>query len=80
MSKKRRSYMTVSPDKHMEPSKPAQHEHVNLGDRVIRAPYFGPNQDGALLPADVIYIHPAGRYHTVQFERGFRESYRGTVK
>ncbi len=80
MSKKRRSYMTVSPDKHKEPSEPELHECVQLGDRVIRTPYFGPNQDGVQLSADVIYIHPAGRYHTVQFERGFCESYLGLKK
>ncbi len=80
MSKERRSYMTVSPDKYMDPSEPESCEYVKLGDRVMRAPYFGPNQDGALLPANVIYIHPEGRYHTVQFERGFREGYRGTIK
>ncbi len=80
MSKKRRSYMTVSPDKHMEPSEPELYEYVQLGDRVIRAPYFGPNQDGTLLQANVIYIHPAGRYHTVRFEKGYRESYLGMRK
>lgn len=80
MSKKRRPYMTVSPDKPMEQANLEPHESVRLGDRVIRAPYFGPNQDGARLPADVTYIHPEGRYHTVQFERGFRESYLGVVK
>lgn len=80
MSKKRRSYMTVSPDKHMEPSEPELYEYVQLGDRVIRAPYFGPNQDGTLLQANVIYIHPEGRYHTVRFEKGYRESYLGMRK
>ena len=64
----------------MEPSEPEPHEYVKIGDRVIRAPYFGPNQDGVQLSADVIYIHPEGRYHTVQFESGFRESYLGIRK
>ena len=80
MSKKRRSYVTVSPDKQKEPSEPEPYEYVKLGDRVIRAPYFGPNQDATLLSAEVIYIHPAGRYYTVRFERGFRESYLGIRK
>ena len=80
MSKKRRSYITVSPDKPVEPPTTGPCDRVRSGDKVIRAPYFGPNQDGGLLSADVVYIHPEGRYHTVQFEHGFRESYLGTRK
>ena len=38
MSKERRSYMTVSPDKYMDPSEPESCEYVKLGDRVMRAP------------------------------------------
>ena len=37
MSKERRSYMTVSPDKYMDPSEPESCEYVKLGDRVMRA-------------------------------------------
>lgn len=51
---------------------------MRVGDRVHCVPYYG----GHISPpvqGRVIYIHPARRYYTVQFDmprgRAFRESY-----
>lgn len=57
---------------------------MKIGDIVIRRAHaFGNKVDACTLPpkkAKVIYIHPEGRFHTVEFEEtGFRESYRGTA-
>ena len=56
---------------------------VSVGDRVMRKIYYG--DGGGLLPAEegtVVYVHPEGRFYTVEFTfpgawgvRKFREAY-----
>lgn len=55
---------------------------MKIGDKVMRTPHaYKDNLGLGSTPpeeATVIYIHPKGRYHTVVFENGIRESYSGT--
>lgn len=60
---------------------------VQLGEVVVRRPvtFFGREEIGRSakrrLKGRVVYIHPQGRYHTVEFDLPggrARESFRGT--
>lgn len=61
--------------------------NIKLGQEIKIAPVtFGPG-DGSLretnqktMKGRVVYIHPAGRYHTVEFDHGVRESFLGVSK
>lgn len=57
---------------------------MNIGERVVRHPitcYSVPPRPDFARPREgtIVYIHPQGRYHTVEFEdesgRKFRESF-----
>lgn len=57
---------------------------MNIGERVVRHPitcYAVPPRPDFARPREgtIVYIHPQGRYHTVEFEdesgRKFRESF-----
>ncbi|MBR2943383.1 MAG: hypothetical protein IKB82_08295 [Clostridia bacterium] len=59
---------------------------VQIGDRVRRKPItFGAKGDCDELRSmtgTVVYVHPKGRYHTVEFkfgEQAIRESFAGTA-
>lgn len=80
MSRRRKAYLTVNPEPEPAPEG-AKREHVQLGDIVSRHPCIFLDDKDRCLPARVIYIHPLGRFHTVQFlEGGYRESYFGVAK
>ena len=56
---------------------------MKIGDSVLRRPHMYATDSRTLefppMKASVVYIHPKGRYHTVQFdELAIRESYMGT--
>ena len=53
---------------------------LEVGDTVQRRPIsFSDSDDknARLLRGTVIYVHPAGRFHVVEFEKGVRESFAG---
>ena len=55
---------------------------MKIGDVVFRQPHMyctdARMYEFPVEEAKVVYVHPRGRFHTVQFKKtGFRESYRG---
>ena len=53
---------------------------VRVGDAVQRRPVSFSDSDAKnarLLRGTVAYVHPAGRFHVVEFEKGVRESFMG---
>ena len=57
-----------------------QDNKVRVGDTVTRAPYGLLSDKGdktvKYLRGTVIYVHPLGRFHTVEFKNVFGDSYR----
>ncbi|MCD8085773.1 MAG: hypothetical protein LUF28_05530 [Clostridiales bacterium] len=50
-------------------------ESVHIGDRYPKAPsWIGKGESPAAEPATVVYIHPEGRYCTVQFANGLTDT------
>ena len=55
-------------------------ETVKIGDKVARRPvsFSDSAEKGAkTLRGTVVYVHPKGRFHVVEFEKGIRESFAG---
>ena len=53
---------------------------VRVGDAVQRRPVSFSDSDAKnarLLHGVVVYVHPAGRFHVVEFEKGVRERFMG---
>lgn len=88
--KKKRKYNTVSPDKAERaeracPAAPAASDvRVKVGDVVLRRPitFFDRDSDprSGLTKGKVVYVHPKGRFHVVEFgegRRAVRESFAG---
>lgn len=53
---------------------------VRVGDIVQRRPISFSDSDAKnarLLRGTVVYVHPSGRFHVVEFEKGVRESFAG---
>ena len=56
---------------------------VRMGDTVQRRPVSFSDSDAKnalLLRGTVVYVHPAGRFHVVEFEKGVREGFMGVQK
>lgn len=56
---------------------------VRVGDTVQRRPISFSDSDAKnarLLRGTVVYIHPASRFHVVEFEKGIRESFMGVQR
>lgn len=56
---------------------------VRVGDTVQRRPVSFSDSDAKnarLLHGVVVYVHPAGRFHVVEFEKGVRESFMGVQR
>lgn len=87
MKKKRKRYQTVQPTKDPvpEPEKviPITAGRVQMGDRVKRKPVTFSDSDGkdaGWMVGRVVWIHPLGRFHVVEFgeeRRAVRESFMG---
>lgn len=85
MKKKRKQYNTVGPKTEPQPENaPARSAgHVQLGDIVSRRVLTFASTDAKeaqLMRGRVVYIHPAGRFHVVEFgegKRAVRESFSG---
>lgn len=85
MKKKRKQYTTVGPktEPQQEVAPARASRRVQLGDIVSRrALTFSSTdaKDAKLMRGRVVYIHPAGRFHVVEFEDGVRESFPGTAR
>lgn len=53
---------------------------LEMGDTVQRRPVSFSDSDAKnarLMRGKVVYVHPAGRFHVVEFEKGVRESFMG---
>lgn len=56
---------------------------VRVGDTVQRRPVSFSDSDAKnarLLRGTVVYVHPAGRFHVVEFEKGVRERFMGVQR
>ena len=85
MKKKRKQYKTVGQKTEPQPENaPARSAgRVQLGDLVSRwALTFASTdaKEAQLMRGRVVYIHPADRFHVVEFEKGVRESFAGTER
>lgn len=83
MKKKKRKYITVGPGD-ASPVDAPEPVHtggtVQIGDVVTRRPVTFDTRDGPLVRGRVVYIHPKGRFHVVEFGEGataVRESFSG---
>lgn len=91
MKKKRKKYQTVqpAPEPAPEPEKkviPISAGRVQVGDIVIRKPITFADKDSknaAPMRGRVVWVHPLGRFHVVEFgegRRAVRESFMGVSK
>lgn len=90
MKKKRKKYQTVqpAPEPVPEPEKviPISAGRVQVGDMVKRKPITlsaSDKKDASWMIGRVIWIHPLGRFHVVEFDEGrraVRESFMGVRK
>lgn len=54
--------------------------HLEVGDTVHRRPVSFSDSDAknaGMMCGTVVWVHPAGRFHVVEFEKGVRESFAG---
>ena len=47
-----------------------------VGDRLMRKPYFGIDNLTGPIPCTVVYVNPQHGFYTVQFDAGYRQSYK----
>ena len=86
MKKKRKKYQTVQPTPGPEKVIPITAGRVQVGDIVKRKPItFSDHdrKDAGWMLGRVIWIHPLGRFHVVEFgegRRAVRESFMGVRK
>lgn len=86
MSKKKKArYLTVTPEKAPKPEiiHFPSNGPVQIGDIVARRPVTfsdGENKVAQVMRGRVVYVHPKGRFHVVEFgegRRAVRESFAG---
>lgn len=56
---------------------------VRVGDVVYRKPISFSDSDAKntqTMRGTVVWVHPAGRFHVVEFEKGVRESFMGVQR
>ena len=86
MKKKRKRYQTVQPTPEPEKVIPITAGRVQVGDIVKRKPITfsdSDRKDAGWMLGRVIWIHPLGRFHVVEFgegRRAVRESFMGVRK
>lgn len=87
--KKKRKYQTVQPEKQQKPELMQSSESgpVRVGDIVGRHPVTFCDRNSAegakLARGRVVYVHPKGRFHVVEFgegKRAVRESFVGVSR
>ena len=47
-----------------------------IGERLMEKPFFGIDNLDAPIPCTVTYVNEAHGYYTVQFDAGYRQSYK----
>lgn len=81
MKKKRKRYTTVQSDRTEElRSESVTGGRVRVGDVVYRKPASFSDSDAKnaqTMRGTVVWVHPTGRFHVVEFEKGVRESFAG---
>lgn len=86
--KKKRKYQTVRAEREPEPKviQLPNSNQVEAGDVVMRRPISFSDTDSKnakLMRGTVVWVHPKGRYHVVEFGEGskaIRESFSGVSK
>ena len=82
MKKKRARSQPVSGRTAPAPA-PATGGRVQVGDVVDRKPISFSDSDAKnaqTMRGTVVWVHPAGRFHVVEFEKGVRESFMGVQR
>lgn len=62
---------------------PAAGVRARVGDVVYRKPISFSDSDAKnaqTMRGTVVWVHPAGRFHVVEFEKGVRESFMGVQR
>ena len=47
-----------------------------VGDRLLKKPYFGLDNLTDPSPCTVVYVNDANGFYTVQFDAGYRQAYK----
>ena len=47
-----------------------------VGDRLMRKPYFGSDNLPDPIPCTVVYVNEEHGFYTVQFDAGYRQAYK----
>lgn len=64
-------------------TEPVSGGRVRVGDVVYRKPISFSDSDAKnaqTMCGTVVWVHPAGRFHVVEFEKGVRESFMGVQR
>lgn len=64
----------------MEEDRKKRDGRIQTGDIVQRKPVSFSESDAKntrMMRGTVVWVHPAGRFHVVEFEKGIRESFMG---
>lgn len=84
MSRKKLKAKTKPPEVAQEPEvvQVTQGGIVHVGDSVLRQPItftdsVTDSKVARLMRGTVVWVHPKGRFHVVEFSRGVRESFWG---
>lgn len=81
--KTKRKYQTVSSNKEPKPIQTQNLARVRVGDNVYRQPISfsdGNDKNARTMRGTVVWVHPTGRFHVVEFENGVRESFAGVYR
>ena len=83
--KKKRKYQSLCARSEPEPEivKTPSSSRVRVEDVVQRRAVSFSDSDSKnarLMRGKVVYVHPAGRFHVVEFEKGVRESFEGVQR
>lgn len=87
MSRKKLKARTKTPEMAREPEAvpAAPVGSVRVGDSVLRQPVtftdsVTDSKVARVMRGTVVYVHPKGRFHVVEFSRGIRESFMGVQR
>ena len=81
--KKKRARSQPVPGRTAPVPAPATGGRVQVGDVVYRKPISFSDSDAKnaqTMCGTVVWVHPTGRFHVVEFEKGVRESFMGVQR